>query len=378
MKNFRLKCSLYSITSILLLTFACKKEEVYSLPPQLYKISSIQAPEIEISQGKMGDWIALHGEHLEKVQAILFNDVAVDLLEVHYQKNTLFLQVPIKMPDSITNKIAVTTLSGSVEYDFSVEIPDLEFDRMFNEYVEPGDTIKIYGKFIDLYEVDSLNTSVFFNSLESPIIEVTKTFITTKVPLSAENNTVVEVFNKRFDTRVKCKVRYRDKRNVITSFDSDFPYTSSTGAQFVGAWSDPKPVSGNYLRFEVDATTYPNGLGWFYLFENSFKYDLDMIHHPEKYELKFEMLSKVPINKTSFFFYYYWADEPQPIGGEYMNVQTVNVWQTVSIPLDKIIPKGKTGTETNYSLNLRVENSAPVERVAMYFDNLRIYKKADL
>jgi len=43
--------------------------------------------------------------------------------------------------------------------------------------------------------------------------------------------------------------------------------------------------------------------------------------------------------------------------------------------LEKIIPLGYTGTDTNYSLNIRVEDFAPVEQVAMYFDNFRIYQK---
>lgn len=375
MNIFKIKYWFYSITGVLLIMFSCKKEDIQYMPPELHKISMIKELDASLTQGKMGDWIALHGKNLVDIQSIFFNDVSVDLKEVHYEDTVLYLQVPVKMPENVTDKIIVTTSTGDVEYPFSVEIPDLQFDKMFNEYTLPGDTLKIYGKFIELYEVDSLNTIVLFNGVESPVIEVAKNYITTKVPVNIEENIEVEVYNKRFDTRALCDVRYRDKRNVITSFDSDFPYKSNTGIQWVGDWTEPQATSNNYIRFEVDPETYPDGLGWFYLFENSFKYDLDMIQDPEKYELKFEMFSKVPINKTKFFFYYYWAVGPEPIGGEYMNVQTLNEWQTVSIPLDKIIPRGNTGTDTNYSLNLRVENTSPVERIAMYFDNFRIFKK---
>lgn len=72
-----------------------------------------------------------------------------------------------------------------------------------------------------------------------------------------------------------------------------------------------------------------------------------------------------------------WAVAPNPMSGETFNVQNLNVWQTVNIPLEKIIPLGYTGTWTDYSLNIRVEDYAPVEQIAMYFDNFRIYKIGD-
>jgi hypothetical protein len=65
------------------------------------------------------------------------------------------------------------------------------------------------------------------------------------------------------------------------------------------------------------------------------------------------------------------------MSGETFTVTTLGIWQTVTIPLEKIIPMGYTGTSTNYSLNMRIENYAPVEEVAMYFDNLRIYKEGE-
>lgn len=172
---------------------------------------------------------------------------------------------------------------------------------------------------------------------------------------------------------------------MITTFDDDFPYSSGTGQQWVGAWTDPKPTSGKYIRFEVTSETYPYGLGWFYLMEYNVRYQLDMLVHPENYGLKFELNMLNPIQRTEFFVYFYWAIDPNPIGGEYFTVQDFGVWQTVTIPLDKIILKEKwaespypwDGTSTDWALNFRVQNFEPVERVAMYFDNLRIYKIGD-
>jgi len=356
---------------------ACKKESLEIGTPVATKISAVTDLEGSIEGGSMGDWIALHGSNLSDIASIRVNDVEVDLEEIYEENDVVFMQVPVQLPTEVTDKLYLTTPGGEVAYDFTVNVPDLELTSMFNEYTLPGDTIRIYGRFLQLYEVDSLNSVVVFGTHESPVIASTETYITARVPLAVEPNVKVVLKNQKYDVEAVCPGFYQDKNHVITSFDTDFPYTSATGAQWVGEWANPKPISGKYIRFEVDQATYPDGLGWFYLMENSYNYTLDMVQHPENYELKFELNMSMPIQRTNFFIYYYWAVAPGPLGGETFNVQNVGRWQTISIPLEKIIPTGNTGTSTAYSLNFRVENYAPVERVAMYFDNFRIYKKGD-
>ena len=356
---------------------SCKKNELEVGTPTTRKISTIKDPETSITGGNMGDWIAIHGTNLAAPESVWFNDVEVDLEEVYHEDDILYLQVPIKMPVDITDKIVIKTKGGETSFDFKVDIPDLELTGMFNEYTLPGDTIRIYGRFLSLYEVDSENSVVAFGDRETPVISATDTYITAKVPADVPSNVKVALINNKYDATAICPGYYQDKNHVITSFDDDFPYASATGQQWVGAWSNPKPTSGKYIRFEVDQQTYPNGLGWFYLFENSYNYTQDMIQHPENYELKFELNMALPIQRTNFFIYYYWAVAPSPMGGETFSVQTLGRWQTIAIPLEKIIPMGDDGTSTAFSLNMRVENFAPVERVAMYFDNFRIYKKGD-
>ena len=374
-KNIKKDILLMLIALLIISVVSCKDDNVLPDPPAFSKISTIKNVETPISTANMGDWIAIQGANLEQVDSILFNDVSVQMKDAYYENNVLYAQVPIKLPKNVTDKVIIKTKGGDTSFDFKVNIPNLQFTSMFNEYTLPGDTIKIYGKFITLYEVDNSNTVVSFGGKENPVIKATDTYITAKVPLDVQPNVRVKVINKKYNVEAICAGYYQDKNHVITTFDSDFPYTSSTAQQWVGAWKTPKPTSGNYLRFEVDQATYPDGLGWFYIFESNVSYTLDMVQHPDKYTLKFELNMGMPIKTTQFFIYYYWAVAPMPMGGEYFTVQNPGVWQTVNIPLEKIIPPGYTDTWTDYSLNMRVEDFAPVEKVAMYFDNFRIYEK---
>ncbi|MDR0541533.1 MAG: glycan-binding surface protein [Dysgonamonadaceae bacterium] len=387
MRTFNYKIQyLFLIAAAVFFSWSCEDNgEEAAGNPSLTKVSPIKDDAVSISSGNMGDWISITGKNLESVQAIRFNDVDVDMKEVYYENNVLHLQIPVKMPLEVTNKLTVITRGGESSFDFTVNVPNLELTGMFNEYTLPGDTIKIYGKFLDLYEITSENTKIVFGNIESPVIDNNSNYLTARVPQNVQANVKVKAVNSKFNATAECPGWYQDKHNIVTTFDDDFPYTNGTGQQWVAAWPDPKPTSGKYIRFEVTPETYSNGLGWFYLMEHNVNYQIDMLSHPENYVLKFELNMLNPIQRTKFFIYFYWAIDPNPIGSEYFSVQNPGVWQTVTIPLDKIVLKDKwaaspypwDGVSTGFSINFRVENFAPVERVAMYFDNLRIYKVDD-
>lgn len=369
-------CFCMGVISLLFIT-SCKKDDIKPEVPTMLSVSTIKKLDSVIFGGNMGDWIAIHGTSLSNITEIKINDIVVDMNEVYEENGVVYLQIPVKLPLEITNKLYLTTAGGKSEVPFTVTSPDLQLTSMFNEYTPPGDTIRIFGKFIKLYEVDATNSVVMFGDQETPVIAAADNYVTARVPLTVQSNVKVKLKSNKYNAVAVCPGFYQDKKYVITSFDSDFPYTSGTGQQWVGEWPSPKPTSGKYIRFEVDEQHYPGGLGWFYLMENSYNYQLDMIQHPENYVLKFELNMSLPIRKTNFFIYYYWAVAPTAIGGDVFTVQNLGRWQTLSIPLEKIIPTGNTGTSTNFSLNFRVENFAPVEQVAMFFDNFRIYKKGE-
>ena len=378
--------AIYFKNYILLLTLAlfvilpsCEEKNGESIKaPSLTTVTTILDQKTSISGGNMGDWIAVHGQNLASTYAISFNDVEVDMEEIYYENEILYLQVPIKIPNNVTNKLTITTKGGEASYSFTVAVPDLELTGMFNEYTRPGDTIKIYGRFIDLYEIDSENTVIAFGEVQSPVIENGSTYITARVPGNAQANVKVKAINSKFGAVATCPGYYQDKNNIITTFDDDFPYTGPINNPN-GLWVrivelEHLKLSGNCLAFEINPENCPDGLGWWYLMEHSVPFTQDMISNPENYEFKFELNMGGPIRRTEFYIYYYWNSPPNVFGGEHFNVQDFWVWQTVTIPLSQII-EGNSGTVV--SLNFRVQSFAPVEPVSMYFDNLRIYKKGD-
>ena len=383
MKVIHFKKYIYPLTAMIFVFLSsCNKTEEQPAPPLMSMVTTIKDVGTVLSDGNMGDWIAIHGQNLETAYEIYFNDVKVDMEEVYYENNVLYLQVPIKIPLDVTDKLKVVTRGGDVSYNFTVGVPDLELTSMFNEYTLPGDTIKIYGKFLDLYEIDSDNTVVVFGDIQTPVIENGSTYITAKVPANVQSNVKVKAINNKYDATAICPGFYQDKNNVITTFDEDFPYNGPISnwasiVELVYANSTRPASSGKCLSFQVNQDNAPSGLGWWYLMENSYAYSQDMVNNRENYVLKFELRMGSPIKDTNFFVYNRWNnDNPLPkLSGETFSVQDWNVWQTITIPFEALYLPTHEYPPTN--LNFRVENYAPVEPVNMYFDNFRMYKKGD-
>lgn len=372
MKIAMLKNYLISIFLVLsqVLFFSCDSDEVISDPPRFQKVTVIDDFDSVISSGDMGDWIAIKGENLESTNAIFFNDISVDMEEIYYDNDILYLQIPIAMPLDINNKLKVVTESGEFDLDFTVNIPNIKLTGMFNEYTLPGDTMKMYGDFFELYEVDSSNTVIVFDGIESPVIQSGEKYLTVRVPENAGQNIKLKIVNKTFNASAECPGYYQDRQFMITNFD-DIPYTGADGAHFVGLWSNPKPISGNYSLVTVG----PEGSGWMYMLDTGVSYTDDMKDNPEKYEVKFELNMITPIMKTKFFVYNYWNHPPGELTASDLAVQNPGIWETVKIPLQKIIPTDFSGNKDYIgSFNVRVESPAG-EPVKMGFDNFRITLK---
>lgn len=377
MKKNYINKLIIGIAVVVIAFHSCSEDKQIYGPPTISKVTLINSLDSAITAADMGEWVAIHGENLFNIEYIKFNDIEVNLKEIYSDDKAAYTQVPKDMPTELLNKIFIKTSSGSAEKEFIVNLPPIILTMMQNEYTQAGEILKIYGKNFSLYQVGSSTTVVSFGGIEEPVISASEDELLVKIPEGVPVNSKIEVINKKFDLTATCPGYYKDTHNMITNFDPDFPYSGFDGSQWVGKWPNPEPLSGNYLRFESSPSLYPDGLGWLYLFQLDFDYTEDMILHPENYILKFEINMEKPFMATQLFFYYYWDQNPapDPIGGEIIKVKEFNQWETMAIPLDKIIPRGLSGDEVVRSFNVRIQCFAPTDDLLVGFDNFRIYQK---
>ena len=257
--------------------------------------------------------------------------------------------------------------------------PIIEMTGMNNEYTLPGEIIKIYGNFL----LDKENTVIYFgDDIQTPVIENGGTYLTARVPENVQPNVKVRAVNSTYDLEATCPGFYQDKNNVITTFDDDFPYTGIIGPENDkpgspwGSLVEHPGAIGKCLAFIVDCEV-SREFGWWYLMgDNPITYTQDMKDNPGNYVLKFELVMQNAItNSIEFYIYYSGGDPVMLAGGDLsMMLQELDVWQTISIPLENII---SANAQNASMFNIRPQCFWLDYNVNIHFDNFRIYKKGD-
>lgn len=379
MKNIMNFRNIYLGSMLLLGLFtACSDDEYNSMPIQLTNVTTLDDMNTPIMEAAMGDFIAVHGTGLDirNIDSILINDVALDMLEVYTEDNTLFMKIPVQLPKKETNKIYIYNSHGCQEVPFKANAPQLRLDRMFNEYTSPGDTIMIYGDFFELYEIDSLNAVVDFNGKVSKIISSGNNYLTTQVPVNVDKNIKVKVKGTKWNVEAVCPGRYYDREFMIMDFDE---YLPASMTNVVTDPKDPQRLSGNFLRID-DKSEYS---GWWYIAERGgIEYTADMLglESCKNYVVKceFRTANQFILDKIKFCNYLYWAAPTCDWIATDFNIQNFNRWETITLPFTVIqstdYPDNYPGSYTSF--NMRLEIDANIAR-NFSFDNIRIYKKGD-
>ena len=341
------------------------------MPIKITGVTTIADPNTLISEAALGDFIAIHGQGLDKhnISSILVNDVNVDLGEVYTENSTVFMKIPVVLPIEVTDKIYITNDKGTQTIPFHTVAPNLVLERMFNEYTAPGDTLVVYGQFFELYEINSENATVYFGDKPSKIIASSDTYFTTEVPKDVEKNIKVSVKGEKHSVEAVCPGFYYDSHCMVMDFDTKVPDSS----YIVTDPEDKFRLSGNFLR--IDATS--EWSGWWYIASiGGTELTDDMLDHPEKYEVKMEFCSANTLvnGKIKFCTYLFWDAAPMEWTPSDIVFQNFNRWETITLPL--VVNRSSTYTDNGYyhSFNIRLESEESYSR-NFCMDNIRIYEK---
>ena len=75
-----------------------------------------------ITQGEYNQFVIIKGENLCNLKKFMFNDVEVSIDQLYANNNELTVKIPNRVPENLNNKITLETPSGTVQYDFKINI----------------------------------------------------------------------------------------------------------------------------------------------------------------------------------------------------------------------------------------------------------------
>ena len=163
--------------------------------------------------------VCLVGENLTSIHDLYFNDQKATLNTSYITANTMIVQVPGGIPETVTNKIYMCTLGGdTITYDFNVKVPAPSVRSISNEWARPGETVTINGD----YFIDDPNVPIevmFAGNVKvdrSMIKSIAKTAITFEVPAdyAAGYMTVQGIYGSS-----RSAYQFHDTRTILFDFD---------------------------------------------------------------------------------------------------------------------------------------------------------------
>lgn len=332
-----------------------------------------------ITSAAFEDMIVLAGENLSHVTKVLFNDIEVPLSEVYATAKSVYLPIPRKVPGNVTNKIYYTTELGETSYDFTVVIPEVEINGLFNEYCEPGDTVQVMGNFFDLYGFDgSVETStITMNGEAVKVDSMTERYFSIVIPENAHPNSIIDFNYEGVNGHVKKQIAYRNEAALL--FDLSQPAQSGiTNTDYITEGTDegdPEPLNGPFVRIHGDF----DGWSWTeWLKGNVTLPSADIVANPSGYVFKFETCSATanPFYNSDGYGYLFQINGGDNVAYSWnpsavSSFNTYGQWQTITLDFALIAPNLSSET-TDFNFIMQPNTTWTVDHS---FANFRIEKK---
>jgi len=358
---------------------SCDKNEDVSKGTPVIKYVRITRPaasdSLIISAGQ-GQLVAIIGDNLQEAKQIWFNDQQSSLTPTYISKNSILVNVPTKVPVTITNKLKIIFANGdSLLYTFSVKINKPEIKSMDSEYVLDGKIATVRGNYF------YLPLSVTFPGGakgENVTVDETNTILTVTVPAGTVPGQITVTSNFG---ETKSDFWFKDNRNIFISSD---PYMGWWNASMVvnsPGTTDVPAINGNYIRIIKNLGAW----GWQEIaggpantmLPESQNIPDDAILNPSKYNFKFEVCTTKPYNGSGVLFNVGTQDGDHGNYNWAPPYDTKGQWQTVVIPYDELVKAYTVPPVVNHDgYWARVVFQGPTGLDCdMSFDNFRVVPK---
>jgi hypothetical protein len=379
MKSFNKTLLILLLTVGVISTFvSCKKDEATGTPSINYvRVTRPESSDSLLVGAGQGQLIAIVGDNLEDAVQIWFNDQASRLTPTYISKNSILVSVPSQIPLSVSNKLKIIFKNGyELLYNFQVQISKPVLSSMASEFVVDGGIATFYGNFF--YEP---MTVTFTGGLKGTIITRKDQQVDVQVPAGAQPGPVTIKTNFG---EVTSLFWFRDPRNHIIDGD---PHEGWWATYYVAtpdaSKGDPAAISGGYYRFKKatkawawdspevaggPANSMPN---------HSKNIPDDAIQNPANYNVKFEVNTLKPYNKSMITLNVGLVAEDNNAYQWKPPYDTKGQWRTVTIPFEDMVAAYTTKpviSSAGYWTRILVFGGDDFD-ADICFDNLRVVPK---
>jgi hypothetical protein len=333
-----------------------------------------------LTNAAMGDVITILGENLSQVKSIAFNGIEVDP-KLWYAVNA-YIVVPIPRvlldDDQVTNKVIVTTSKGTAQHELVVEVPRLIVEGLFNEFAQAGDTVQVLGKNFDLFEVGQTEGDVSVNGTAVTVLSVGETALQIIIPADTPDSAIFEATSDIAKERNVPAARFSFREQGISLNDQGEYKSWGENYRADGTQKgEPKPCAGISWYFRV-ASTVDND--WYdFLWAGGLNVNAENVgifSALEGYELRFEMLTMLPLSQGTFAFEWAGTKADWVITGG-LPINTNGTWKTMRLNAKNYLTGSTaTGSWNNFAIMYSI-GTTNVVIADFSMSNIRLVKKIE-
>jgi len=379
MKLFNKSLLILLMTVGLVSTFiSCKKEEDSGTPTVSYvRVTRPESSDSLLVGAGQGQLIAIVGDNLQEAVQIWFNDQRSRLTPTYISKNSILVSVPSQIPLTVNNKLKIIFKNGyELLHDFQVQISKPVLSSMNSEFVNDGDLATFNGNYFY-----APLTVTFTGGATGTIVTTKDQQLQVRVPAGAQPGPVTIKTNFGEATST---FWFRDTRNHIIDAD---PHEGWWGTYLITnpdpTKGDPPKISGSYYRFKKEVKAWaweqPEVAGGpaNSMTNHSKNIPDDAIQNPANYNVKFEINTLKPYNKSRIILNVGLVGEDNDAYVWQPPYDTKGQWQTVTIPFEEMVAKYKTKpvvSPAGYWSRILIFGGDDFD-ADIAFDNLRIVPK---
>lgn len=307
-----------------------------------------------LAGGLLGNMIAIVGENLGNAKQVCFNDQCLFLNSTYITDQTIITTIPSQAPSEVNDLLTIIFRDETVlTHPFTIEIGGPEVVAMKSEYVHTGDVAVIRGNFF--FEP---MTVTFTGGVQGNIVSIKQSEVEVEVPEGAEPGPITVETN--FGEAVS-KFWFRDNRYVFGHFEAPTDGWWH-GGQYLTPVDEIPAIDNKYIHFTGNIADAGSWLEFYVgpasggIAEQTRNIPDDAIVNPERYDLKFEMLTLSPIIEGANMKIYIGNNMPDQRGSNWYDyaivADTQGEWQTFSIPFGDVMKQIRERTSPPLTVNV--------------------------
>ncbi len=333
-----------------------------------------------ITSGLPGQTIIIVGKNLNNLKSLKFNTVEADLIKTYTASTKAYVSIPTAFALEHQNQIEYTTDQGTATYAFVVNFPELTVNCLDNEFVTPGEVVKVLGENFDYYgfEEKGSSSTVCINGQPLPIEYVSDVEIGVRVPANTEDNSILTI--NWIDSSGKnqsVNLPLRPTKGLLFTELTKEMLTRTDRAVSIEDDSQVTSCNSKLGTKHLHISGTLKSWSWLELAVSKILPNLG-ISNVDDYNFVFEVLTAVDNSLLGSGYEFAWNSDWDhsykwnPGNGNGLN--TSGKWQTIRFPLSEIAPNGISSSDSELTLSFGFQPSENY-KADFRLGNFRIQKK---